>query len=69
MQHFWASGYFVLTVGTDEQTVREYIKRWEVEDRRIDLLRIFEEDYLYVVNNQPALSGSHIQSSGFAGGI
>jgi len=43
-QHFWARGYFVSTVGTDEQTIREYIKRQEVEDRRIDQLRMFEEE-------------------------
>jgi putative transposase len=43
-QHFWARGYFVSTVGTDEQTVREYIKRQETEDRRLDQLRIFEEE-------------------------
>jgi len=26
-QHFWARGYFVSTVGRDEQVVREYIRR------------------------------------------
>ena len=25
-QHFWARGYFVSTVGMDEQAIREYIK-------------------------------------------
>jgi putative transposase len=45
-QHFWARGYFVSTVGTDEQTIREYIKRQETEDRRLDQLRMFEEDHL-----------------------
>ena len=43
-QHFWARGYFVSTVGTDEQTIREYIKRQETEDRRLDQLRMFEEE-------------------------
>ncbi len=37
--HFWARGYFVSTVGRDEEVVREYIKRQEEEDRRIDQLR------------------------------
>jgi len=37
-QHFWARGYFVSTVGTDEQTIREYINRQKVEDRRIGQL-------------------------------
>jgi putative transposase len=43
-QHFWARGYFVSTVGTDEETIREYIKRQEADDRRIDQLLIFEEE-------------------------
>ena len=43
-QHFWARGYFVSTVGTDEQAIREYIKRQETEDRRLDQLRMFEEE-------------------------
>ena len=41
-QHFWARGYFVSTVGTDEQTIREYIKRQEKEDQRLDQLNLFE---------------------------
>ncbi|MBX3270969.1 MAG: IS200/IS605 family transposase [Sandaracinaceae bacterium] len=39
-QHFWARGYFVSTVGRDEQTVREYIRHQEAEDRRLDQLRL-----------------------------
>jgi len=42
-QHFWARGYFVSTVGRDEATIREYIKRQEQEDRRVDQLNMFEE--------------------------
>ena len=33
-QHFWARGYFVSTVGRDEATIREYIKKQEKEDAR-----------------------------------
>jgi len=40
-QHFWARGYFVSTVGRDEKMIREYIKHQEVEDRRIDQLRLW----------------------------
>ena len=40
-QHFWARGYFVSTVGADEETIREYIKQQENEDRRLDQLSIF----------------------------
>ena len=40
-QSFWARGYFVSTVGRDEQTVRQYIKKQETEDRRLDQLNMF----------------------------
>ena len=39
-QHFWALGYFVSTVGRDEQAIRAYIREQEVEDRRHDQLRL-----------------------------
>ncbi len=39
-QHFWARGYFASTVGRDEQVIREYIRRQEKEDRRIDQLQL-----------------------------
>ncbi|MGV8080368.1 MAG: IS200/IS605 family transposase [Syntrophales bacterium] len=42
-QHFWARGYFVTTVGTDEEIIRAYIQRQEQEDRRLDQLSMFEE--------------------------
>jgi putative transposase len=41
-QNFWARGYFVSTVGMDEETIREYIKKQDKEDQRIDQLDIFE---------------------------
>lgn len=37
-KHFWARGYFVSTVGRDEETIRKYIRHQESEDRRIDQL-------------------------------
>lgn len=43
-QNFWARGYFVSTVGTDEETIREDIRRQENEDRRLDQLSMFEEE-------------------------
>jgi len=39
-EHFWARGYYVSTVGLDEESVREYIKHQEKEDQRIDQLRL-----------------------------
>lgn len=41
-QYFWAGGYFVSTVGRDENLIREYIKKQELEDRRLDQLHMFE---------------------------
>ncbi len=40
-QSFWARGYFVSTVGRDEETVKKYIKKQEEADRRIDQLKLF----------------------------
>src|ERR1041385_7405286 len=37
-QHFWARGYFVSTVGRDEQVIREYIRKQEEEDKRLEQL-------------------------------
>jgi putative transposase len=39
---FWARGYFVSTVGRDEEAVRQYIKKQEGEDARLDQLNMFE---------------------------
>ena len=39
---FWARGYFVSTVGTDEDLVRAYIQKQEKEDHRIEQLTIFK---------------------------
>ena len=39
-QHFWARGYFVSTVGADEEVIREYIRHQEDEDRRLEQMRL-----------------------------
>ncbi|WP_456378155.1 IS200/IS605 family transposase [Thiolapillus sp.] len=39
-QHFWARGYFVSTVGRDEELIREYIRHQEHEDKRLDQLEL-----------------------------
>ena len=41
-QHFWARGYYVSTVGKDEQAVRKYIKEQEATDRQWDQLQLGE---------------------------
>jgi putative transposase len=40
-QHFWARGYFVSTVGRDEEVIREYIRNQEVEDARLEQLSLW----------------------------
>lgn len=39
-ESFWARGYFVSTIGIDEDTIRNYIKNQENEDKRIDQLSL-----------------------------
>jgi putative transposase len=34
-QHFWGSGFFVNTVGRDEEAIRAYIRNQEKEDQRL----------------------------------
>ena len=40
-EKFWARGYYVSTVGGDEAAIREYIKKQEEEDRRLDQMNLF----------------------------
>ena len=40
-QHFWARGYYVSTVGRDEETIRAYIQRQEQEDQRLDQMGLW----------------------------
>jgi putative transposase len=39
-EHFWARGYFVSTVGLDEDMVRAYIRNQEKTDEYCDQLRL-----------------------------
>jgi len=41
-QHVWARGMFVSTVGRHETVIREYIRRQEVEDTRLDQLGLWK---------------------------
>lgn len=41
-QHFWARGNFVSTVGRDETVIREYIRKQEQEDARLDQLGLWK---------------------------
>jgi putative transposase len=39
-QKSWARGYFVSTVGRDEETIRAYIRNQELQDRQMDQLAL-----------------------------
>ena len=41
-EKFWARGYYVSTVGKDEQVIKAYIKNQEAEDQKLDQLRLFD---------------------------
>lgn len=41
-RHFWARGYYVTTVGLNDQTVRKYIREQEKEDIMMDRLSVKE---------------------------
>ena len=40
-QHFWARGYWVSTVGREEAVIREYIRKQEEEDKRLDQMSLW----------------------------
>jgi len=41
-QHFWARGYYVSTVGRDEEAIRQYIRRQEEEDERLEQQQLWK---------------------------
>ena len=76
-QHFWARGYYVSTVGRDEEAVRKYIREQDEEDKRLDQWGFGNERHpnggasSAGPRERPrlaALSGSHTKAPGFAGG-
>ena len=40
-QNFWARGYYVSTVGSDEGVIRDYIRNHQKEDHRLDRLKLW----------------------------
>ena len=42
-ESFWARGYLVSTAGRDEKQIREYIKKQDQEDQRVDQQTMFSE--------------------------
>ena len=41
-QSFWARGYFVSTVGRDEEVIRHYIRHQEKEDEKLEQLGLWK---------------------------
>ena len=41
-RHFWAEGYYVSTVGLNEETIRKYIREQEKHDMAMDKLSVKE---------------------------
>jgi putative transposase len=41
--HFWARGYYVSTAGRDEEIIRRYIREQQVEDKRVEQLKMFND--------------------------
>jgi putative transposase len=42
-QQFWARGYYVSTVGRNEEVIRKYIQDQESEDKRLEQLALFKD--------------------------
>ncbi len=43
-QNFWARGYYVSTVGRDEEAIKKYIREQEDDDKRQDQLEMFKDN-------------------------
>jgi putative transposase len=41
-RHFWCEGYYVSTVGLNEETIRKYIREQEQRDQAMDRLSVKE---------------------------
>ena len=72
-QHFWARGFFVNTVGRDEEAIRAYIRNQE--DQRLEQMNLWRRRLQAAPSSRAAsatrltaLSGSHPKAPGFAGG-
>lgn len=41
-QNFWARGYYVSTVGVDEDVIRHYIQNQQKEDNRLEQMKLLQ---------------------------
>ena len=69
---FWARGYFVTTVGRDEETIRAYIRNQEIADQQLDQFELKISASQNPINRpknplKPPLAVPH-QTSSSAGG-
>lgn len=72
-EHFWARGYFVSTVGRDENVIRQYICNQEQEDRRMDQMKLMWPTLSgpkepLAVPSSPLRAAHKTKAPGFAGG-
>ena len=56
-RHFWAEGYYVSTVGLNEQTIAKYIREQEQHDIAMDKLSVKEYEDPFKKKMNKALSG------------
>ncbi len=77
-QHVWVRGYFVSTVGRDEEVVRRYIRHQEHEDQRLEQLNLWRRSATFrwsknrgdaLASPLAALSGSRLQCPRLCRGI
>jgi putative transposase len=40
-QHFWARGYFISTVGRDQEVIRDLHRKQEEEDKRLEQMNLW----------------------------
>jgi hypothetical protein len=66
---FWARGYYVSTVGLDEEMVRAYIRHQEAEDERYEQMKLEVQPPWADHGFRAPLRRSQNQATGFAGGI
>src|SRR6516165_5733124 len=65
---FWALGYFVTTIGRDEEVIRAYIRNQELADQQLDQLEL--KISAAPKSNKPSQDPLAVpnQTSSFAGG-
>lgn len=51
-RHFWSEGYYVSTVGLNEETIRKYVREQEKHDITVDKLNIREYEDPFKKSNK-----------------